>query len=129
MNYEENRNRIINKYVSITSRHLNWIKLDGNAGFEHNMKVCEICCKLEQKGFDYLTRPETIVWIQSTEGSHSSPESLFPDIIYWIRNPFRTVVIEVTGTEKKEHAKNKNYPKEFKVVAVGVDEKLKELVL
>lgn len=46
----------------------------------------------------------------------------------WVKEPFKTVVIEVIDPEKKDHAQNKNYPEEFKVITVGVNESLKGLL-
>lgn len=128
MNYEENRNRILNKYVSLNSRHLNWIRLDGNSNKEHKKKVCDICVELSEKNLDFITRPEIVIWEQSGEGSYQIPESYYPDILVFLREPFRTVVIEVINSESKDHAESKFYPDEFKIISIGVNESIEGLL-
>lgn len=59
--------------------------------------------------------------------SSSEKFTLIPDLLTFIPNPFKPVVIEVTNSESVEHAKGKSYPDCFKVVPFPVDSSVKEL--
>lgn len=121
MNYEVERNRIIRRYVDFPSK-LNSINLDGNSGIEHARKVCDICLKLWEENMDFLTRPRILVW------NKNKAETVYPDILTFIPDPFKPVIIEVINSEKRNHAENKSYPSEFKVISIGVDEELEDII-
>ena len=123
MNYETQRNKVIRRHINGII-HLNHIIHDGQSNYRHRERVNQICNLLMEKEYDFLTRPEVIVW----NGRHfSQPESLYPDVITWIPEPFKTVIIEVTDSEKKDHAESKNYPSGFKVISHSVEDSLEDL--
>ena len=159
MNYSEQRNTIIRKYVT-GIYHLNHIIHDPSADFKHREQVNKICNELIEKNLEFLCRPiiesRIITCLKCEEvrefGKHEfanyqyikrhpcfnySHKSEFlkleeftniPDIKTFIKQPFKPVIIEVINSETKEHAENKNYPSEFKVVSLGVDEKIEGLL-
>ena len=115
MNYSEQRNTIIRKYIDYGSRlHLNCIRHDPKSSDKHKDKIEEICRHLRKNNIDFICRP-IINWI-----------NLIPDILAF-SNP-KTLAIEVINSENKEHAESKNYPSEFKVVSLGVDDELEGVV-
>ena len=119
-------NNIMRKYLDYSSRlHLNCIRLDGGTNHNHDLKLVEICSQLRKNKIDFICRP-IIELIFAEKNEVKFKKQLIPDILAFTQpNP---KVIEITNTEKKDHAENKSYPREFDVVVVGVDDDLEGIM-
>ena len=123
MDYQTQRNSIIRKYVDYGSRHhLNCIRHDSNASEKHRKKVNEICDFLIEKNLDFICRPIIKNWFRNPVTRKTVKWDYIADILFWIKKPFISKIVEVFDSEKEEHAKDKNYPEEFRVIVIDVDD-------
>lgn len=98
MNNNILRNNIIRKYIE-GHIHYNWIKHDPNADFKHREKVNQICNFLIENNVNFLCRPIFKFWAMSTTPMKKLkiplPKKFIPDILCFIEDPFKPVIIEV----------------------------------
>ena len=124
MNNQILRNNIMRKYIDYGSRmHINCIRFDGNGNPEHENKVIEICMFLRKNKIDFICRPIINIGFAHREG-WSSPKLFnnIPDILAFTE--IKPTVIEILNTESKDHAENKSYPEEFKLIPIHVTDKI-----
>lgn len=116
MNNQVFRNNIIRRHLDYSSRsHINCIRFDGNGDDKqrHENKLIEVCLFMRKKRIDFICRSI----IELPKG-----KKLIPDILVFTQP--KPTVIEILNTEKIFHAQSKNYPSDFKVIPVHVNDDL-----
>jgi len=120
-------NNIMRKHLDYSSRmHLNCIRLDGNTDPRHDNKLMEICRQLRKNKIAFICRPIIEIVFAEKDGVRFNKQ-LIPDVLAFT-NP-KPVVIEILNSEKKEHAESKNYPNDFRVIPIHVDDDLEGVLV
>lgn len=122
MNKHIFRNNIMRKYLDYSSRtHLNCIRFDGGAGSNHDDKVFELCKMFRKNNIDFICRP-VIEIVFAEQPKITFKKQVIPDILAFTQP--KPSVIEVIDSESRDHAENKSYPSEFRVIPIGVEESI-----
>ena len=90
------------------------IKISRADRYEHNIRVCEICCKLiEEKNTNFICQPR----LKRRYGNGR------PDIVFNIGNVIYLVEVRYTETDKRSKDKLDKLPEELRDYIVYIDAK------